>query len=241
MSPLRAGSHPFAVLDGPKHLGDLGQLDPRAELETSYAAYYAPWLSVTDGSPGQARLVPPSGHVLGIIARTDVERGVWKAPANEVVRGIQGLERIIIKSEQEILNPRSVNVIRFFDGRGIRLWGARTLSSDPERKYVSVRRVLIYVERSLHAGIRWAVFERNAEPLWARVRESIHVFLLELWRQGALQGLKQEEAFFVRCDLTTMTAEDLLEGRLICQIGLAITRPAEFLILRINLKTVGAD
>lgn len=228
----------FAVLDGPDRL-DIARCDPRSVLETSYAGYYVPWLSVASGVAGQAKLVPPSGHVLGIIARTDVERGVWKAPANESVRGIQGLERLITKSEQDILNPRSVNVIRLFEGRGIRLWGARTLSNDSERKHVSVRRFLMFVEHSLDEGIRWAVFERNAEPLWARVRGAILLFLSDLWRQGALLGGREQEAYFVRCDATTMTAQDLLDGRLVCVIGLAVVRPAEFVIIRIALKTAG--
>lgn len=222
----------FAVLDGPSDTSNIAQLDPRSLWDTSYAGYYVPWLQVP-GPLGQARLVPPSGHVLGIFVRTDTERGIWKAAANERVRGAIGLEASITPAQQEVLNPRGVNAIREFPGRGIRVWGARTLSSDPELKYVPVRRFLSWVERSLYEGTQWVVFEPQSEQLWARVRTEITSFLITQWKAGALLGIKPEEGFFVRCDRSTMTANDVQSGRLICEVGLAVSRPAEFVILRL--------
>jgi uncharacterized protein len=209
---------------------------------SSYLAFYFPWIQEYDPLLRQNVLIPPSGHVAGIIARTDVERGVHKAPANEVVRGATDLELPVTKAMQDLLNPRGVNCIRDFraDGRGIRLWGARTMSSDPEWKYINVRRLFLFVEESIEEGTQWVVFEPNAEPLWAQVRRSITNFLIRVWHSGALMGLTQEEAFFVKCDRTTMTQDDIDNGRLICYIGIAPVRPAEFVIFRISQKTVEA-
>jgi hypothetical protein len=188
--------------------------------------------------------------VTGIYARTDIERGVHKAPANETVRGIiqtdtagEGpLEFTISRGDQEILNPRGINVVRDFrpDGRGIRVWGARTLSSDPQWKYVNVRRLFIFVEESIDQGTQWVVFEPNDDTTWARVRRSITNFLITVWRSGALMGTTQDEAFFVRCDRTTMTQDDFDNGRLICLVGIAPVKPAEFVIIRISQKTAEA-
>jgi phage tail sheath protein FI len=183
--------------------------------------------------------------VLGIYARTDEDRGVHKAPANEVVRGVTGLTRSLSKGEHDILNPSpvNINVIRDFrvDGRGIRVWGARCITSDSDHKYVPVRRLLIFLERSIDIGLQWVVFEPNSEPLWARVRRTVANFLTDVWRSGALEGSKVEEAFFVRCDRTTMTQTDIDNGRLICVIGVAPVKPAEFVIIRIGLFTAHGE
>jgi len=162
---------------------------------------------------------------------------VHKAPANEVLRGLSGLESDISKARQDVLNPEGINVLRFFEGRGHRIWGARTLSADPEWKYVNVRRLLIYLEHSIDEGTQWTVFEPNGEALWVRVRSAIEDFLLNAWRNGALLGDKADRAFFVRCDRSTMSQNDLDNGRLICLIGVAPLRPAEFVTFRIGQWT----
>ncbi len=231
----------FAVLDSPAGSADAASLDPRARRASSFAAFYHPWLAVpAAGAPGP-KLVPPSGHVLGIYARVDRERGVWKAPANETVRGAVDLEYRIDDRQQDLLNPRGVNLIRQFSGRGIRVWGARTLADDPEWKYVSVRRYFIFLERSIYLGTQWAVFEPNAEPLWTAVRSRIEQFLLAQWRTGALMGTKSEHAFYVRCDRSTMTQEDVNGGRLVVEIGVAPLRPAEFVVFRLFQWTADRD
>jgi uncharacterized protein len=175
----------------------------------------------------------------------DNERGVHKAPANEVVRGITGLTRILQKAEHDILNPSPTNicVVRDFrpDGRGIRLFGARCITSDQEHKYINVRRLLIFLERSIEQGLQWVVFEPNAEPLWARVTQTITNFLTDVWRGGALEGTAPGQGFFVKCDRTTMTQSDIDNGRLICVVGVAPVKPAEFVIIRIGLTTRTAD
>jgi phage tail sheath protein FI len=189
--------------------------------------------------------IPPAGHIQGVYARTDIDRGVHKAPANEVVRGILGLQRIINKGEQDILNPYpvNINVIRDFrpNNRGIRVWGGRVITSDSDFKYVNVRRLLIFIEKSIDIGLQWVVFEPNAEPLWARVIRSISNFLTVVWRNGALEGTKREEAYFVKCDRTTMTQTDIDSGRLIVIVGVAPVKPSEFVIVRIGLWTAHSD
>jgi phage tail sheath protein FI len=213
-------------------------------LDSKYAALYYPWIKVQDpikAENGSIRLVPPSGHIAGIYARTDIERGVHKAPANEVIRGVIELERKITMGEQEILNPDGINCIRQFPGRGIRVWGARTVSSDPEWKYVNVRRLFLYIEESIEEGTQWVVFEPNAEPLWQRLIRTVSDFLTRVWRDGALMGTTAEEAFFVKCDRTTMTQDDINNGRLICLIGIAPVRPAEFVIFRIHQWQGGSE
>jgi phage tail sheath protein FI len=220
-------------------------------VDSTYAAVYYPWIRIYDPLIRDTRLVPPGGHVAGIIARTDIERGVHKAPANEVVRGIltrdlnsskKPVEFQVSKGQHDILNPQGINVIRDFraDGRSIRVWGARTTSSDPEWKYVNVRRLFLFVEESIDEGTQWVVFEPNHEPTWAAVRRNITNFLISVWRSGALMGLTQDEAFFVKCDRTTMTQDDIDNGRLICYIGIAPVKPAEFVIFRISQKTLEA-
>ena len=242
----------FAVLDAQRPPLD-AIADVRAQrqnYDTKYAALYHPWLLVpppypTTPVPTLPYPVPPSGHTMGIYARTDIERGVHKAPANEVVRGILGLQRTLSKGEHDILNPfpTNINVIRDFrpNNRGIRAWGGRVITSDSDWKYVNVRRLLIFIEHSLDRGLQWVVFEPNAEPLWARVRRSISNFLRTVWRNGALEGTKVEEAFFVKCDRTTMTQAEIDNGQLIVQVGVAPVKPAEFVIVRIGLWTAHAN
>lgn len=242
----------FAVLDSHGEPGDTisDVQDQRQQFDTKYAAMYYPWLSIPDPYPANLADVhdypiPPSGHMLGVYARTDIDRGVHKAPANEVVRGITGLRRKVNKEQQDILNPypTNINVIRDFrdNNRGIRVYGGRVITSDPDWKYVNVRRLLIFLEASIDRGLQWVVFEPNSEPLWARVNRTITNFLTVVWRNGALEGTSPEEAFFVRCDRTTMTQTDIDNGRLIVQVGVAPVKPAEFVIVRIGLWTARSD
>jgi phage tail sheath protein FI len=227
----------FAVIDPPRGMGTVSDIDPRSKFETMYAAYYYPWVFTADLQSGARKLVPPSGYVLGLYARTDTERGVWKAPANDVLRGIFDLEYYVNTQAQEMLNPRGVNAIRQFPGRGLRVWGARTLSANGLWKYVSVRRLFIFLEHSIYDGTQWVVFEPNDERLWARVKDTIRLFLRTQWRAGALMGATEDQAFTIVCDRSTMTQDDILNGRLICEIGIAPVRPAEFVIFRIFQNT----
>jgi uncharacterized protein len=209
----------------------------RAQLDSTYGALYYPWIRVLDPLTQREIHVPPSGFVAGIYARNDVNRAVYKAPANEVVNLALGFERFLNKSQQEVLNPEGINCFRYFEGRGMRLWGARTISSDPEWKYVSLRRYFAFVERSIDKGTQWAVFEPNGPVLWANVRRTIEDFLRQQWETGALLGDKAEKAFFVKCDRSSMSQNDLDNGRLICLVGLAVVNPAEFVIFRIGQWT----
>lgn len=229
----------FAVIQAKQNAGPIGSLVP--PHDSSYAAFYYPWIRIRDPVTNNPKLVPAGGHITGIYARSDVRKGVHKAPANEVVRGAQELQLSITKEEQAVLNPKGVNCIRSFPGRGIRLWGARTMSSDPEWKYVNVRRLFIYLRGSIDRGTQWVVFENNDERLWARVRQTITNFLTRVWEDGALMGTTPEEAFFVKCDRSTMTQDDIDNGRLICEIGVAPVKPAEFVIFRISQSTGGAE
>jgi phage tail sheath protein FI len=188
-----------------------------------------------------SRYVPPGGHLAGIYSRTDTERGVHKAPANTSVSGALGLNSDVVDAEQAILNPRGVNCIRSFPGRGILVWGARTTSMDSSWKYVNVSRLFIFVEKSIKEGIRWAVFEPNNERLWSRVKQTVDQFLTTVWRTGALMGTTADQAFFVRCDRTTMTQDDIDNGRLVVLVGIAPTKPAEFVIFRIAQVAKGSD
>ena len=231
----------FAIIDAEQGSSNISAINPRNKYDTKYAAFYYSWIKVVNPETGLLQLVPPGGHIAGIYARTDTERGVHKAPANETVRGIAGLEFIINKQEQDILNPRGVNCIRAFPGRGIRVWGARTLSSDPLWKYINVRRLFLFLEESIEEGTQWVVFEPNDERLWARVKQSITNFLTKVWKDGALMGTTPEEAFFVKCDRTTMTKNDIANGRLICIIGVAPVKPAEFVIFRIAQWAGGSE
>lgn len=209
----------------------------RAKLDSTYAALYYPWVRILDPVTRAEIYLPPSGFVAGIYARNDVNRAVYKAPANEVVNLALGFEILLNKAQQDVLNPEGINCFRFFEGRGFRLWGARTISSDPEWKYVNLRRYFAYLERSIDRGTQWAVFEPNGDALWANVRRTIEDFLLNEWMSGALLGDKPEKAYFVRCDRSTMTQNDLDNGRLVCLVGVAALRPAEFVIFRIGQWT----
>jgi len=235
----------FAVIDSEKGRSSTVDLMPRDQVrgigDSNYAAFYYPWIMTSDPRTGAKKLIPPGGHVLGVYARTDTERGVFKAPANEIVRGALALEYEINDNMQDDLNPKGVNVIRSFPGRGIRVWGARTITSNALWKYVSVRRLFIFLERSIYEGTQWVVFEPNDDRLWARVIDSTRLFLRTQWRLGALMGRTEQEAFFITCDRTTMTQDDILNGRLICEIGIAPVRPAEFVIFRIFQNTAEAQ
>jgi phage tail sheath protein FI len=237
----------IAVVDPPKDSSISQVREFRSQFDTKYGALYYPWVRVVDptrkpdpGGPTPMLDLPPSGYVAGIYARSDIERGVHKAPANEVVLGIDSFVTNVTFDRQSVLNPEGINALRFFEGRANRVWGARTMSSDPEWKYVNVRRLFIYLEHSIDKSTQWAVFEPNNEQLWASIRQTIEDFLLATWRTGALMGTRPEEAFFVRCDRTTMTQNDLDNGRLICLIGVAPTYPAEFVIFRIGQWTADA-
>ncbi|MFL9977631.1 phage tail sheath family protein [Paraburkholderia graminis] len=232
----------FAVIDCEKGRSSPGDLEPRSQLtDSTYAAFYYPWIYVSDPVSGARKLVPPGGHVLGVYGRTDAERGVYKSPANEVLRGALDLEYEITDGDQEVLNPRGVNATRRFPGRGIRIWGSRTLTSNALWKYVAVRRLFIFLERSIYEGTQWVVFEPNDTKLWARVSDTIRLFLRTQWREGALFGRREEEAFFIVCNETVMSMDDRLNGRLICEIGIAPVRPAEFVIFRIFQNTTEAQ
>ncbi len=228
----------FAIIDPPNGLDIAGIRTFRAPLDTKYAALYYPWVVVRDPSLAQDVAMATSGHMAGLYARVDNDRGVHKAPANEVIRGIQKLADDVTKREQDLLNPENINALRYFPGRGNRVWGARVITSDAAWKYINVRRLFIYVEQSIDRGTQWVVFEPNDEPLWARVRQTIENFLTTVWRSGALQGGKASEAFFVKCDRSTMSQDDIDNGRLICLIGIAPVKPAEFVIFRIQQKTL---
>jgi len=227
----------FAVLDPQSGLTVQGVQAFRSKLESQYAALYHPWLRVLDPLTGKNIDVPPSGHMTGLYARVDNLRGVHKAPANETVAVITGLTDDINTREQDVLNPVGINALRTFPNRGIRVWGARTLSGTPEWRYVNVRRLFIYIEESIRVGTQWVVFEPNNESLWALVRQAVTNFLDSVWRSGALEGTKQEEAFYVHCDRSTMSEDDIANGRLIVEIGIAPTKPAEFVIFRFRQKT----
>ncbi len=232
----------FAILDVPidrKKTNDVVEF--RDMYDTTYAAMYHPWLEMFDPLAKRSAYFPPSGAMAGIYARTDNERGVHKAPANEIVRGCTGLSCNYNEGEQDILNPKGVNLVRAFTGRGIRVWGARTMSSNGLWKYVNVRRLYIYIEESIKANTNWVVFEPNSEVLWGRVTRTIEMFLATCWRSGALAGSTPSEAYFVECGPTTMTQDDIDNGRLICNIGIAAVKPAEFVIFRITQHTASSE
>jgi phage tail sheath protein FI len=230
----------FAILDPQDELSIQGVRSFREPLDSKYAALYYPWVVVLDPTTAADVEVPPSGHVCGVYARVDETRGVWKAPGNEQLLSIVRIAQDVTSREQDLLNPIGINALRRFPDRGDRIWGARTLSSDSTWRYVSVRRFFIFLEESIKRGTQPFVFEPNDEPLWARVRQTITNFLTTQWRDGALQGTVPAEAFFVKCDRTTMTQDDIDNGRLICVIGVAPVKPAEFVIFRVEQKTLAA-
>jgi phage tail sheath protein FI len=227
----------FAVLDsGPgqsiEHVRAM-----RAGLTSANAALYYPWVRVKDPNNRRELSLPPSGFVAGIYARVDLARGASRPPANEVITLAVGLDQNVTEASLTVLNGESINCIRAFGPRDFRVWGGRTLSTDPEWKYVNVRRYLAFLEASIDRGTQWAVFEPNAEPLWANIRLTVQDFLTNEWRSGGLLGTRPEDAFFVKCDHSTMTQADLDQGRLICLVGVAVVQPAEFVIFRIGQWT----
>ena len=230
----------IAVFDMPKEMYKTKDLiEYRGVIDSTYAAMYHPWIQVFDRSSNKSDYIPPSGAVLGIYSRTDSNRGVHKAPANEIVF-CTGLKVNYTKGEQDVLNPEGVNLIRAIPGQGIRVWGARTASSNSSFKYVNVRRLFIYVEESIKANTNWVVFEPNDPTLWQRVGLMISSFLDGMWRTGMLTGNSPSEAYFVEIGPTTMTKDDIMNGRLICNVGIAPSRPAEFVIFRVTQHTAEA-
>lgn len=229
-----------AVLDMPEDMAKTKDLiEYRSMIDSTYAAMYHPWIQIYDRAAKKPGFIPPSGAVMGIYARTDMTRGVHKAPANETVF-CSGLKVNYTKGEQDILNPEGINLIRQLPGQGIRVWGARTASSNSTFRYVNVRRLFIYIEESIKANTNWVVFEPNDTSLWTRVNMTVSSFLDTLWRNGMLAGASPAEAFFVEIGSSTMTRDDIMNGRLICNIGIAPTRPAEFVIFRVSQLTAEA-
>lgn len=231
----------FAIIDIDQSKSQVTEVKAERDVySSSYAALYHPWIQAIDPLYKTNSCMPPSGAIAGIYARSDKNIGVHKAPANEVVFDATDLVFRFSTAEQDKLNPVGVNLIRAFPGRGIRVWGARTLTGDPLWTYVNVRRLFIYLEKSIQNSTQWVVFEPNDIPLWARVKQTIVQFLTDQWRAGMLAGATADQAFFVRCDRTTMSQGDIDNGRLICTIGVAPVKPAEFVIFRIAQWTLGA-
>ena len=233
----------MAILDAPPNLLPQEILEWRmntAGYDSKFATLYYPWIEVMDPLTNQPMLVPPSGHVAGVWCRTDASRGVHKAPANEVVMGVNGLGFQVTQGEQGGLNKVGINCIRSFPGRGIRIWGARTLSSDPEWRYINVRRLFNYIAESIMEGTQWSVFEPNDERLWMQLRIAASNFLTRTWREGALFGATPEQAFFVKCDAETNPPEVIEAGQVICEIGIAPVKPAEFVVFRLSQFSAGA-
>jgi uncharacterized protein len=224
----------IAVLDGVQELGDI-QLNEFPRIgDQSNAALYWPWIQVFDETTKQKVMVPPSGHVMGLVARVDAERGVHKAPANEVLRGALGLRYTLTREEQALLNPRGINLIRDLGDQGIRVYGARTLSTDPEWKYLNVRRLFQVVQQSVVKGTDWVVFEPNSQGLWGDVERNIKAYLKTLFNTGALAGNTPEEAFYVNCNEGNNPQENIDNGILTVDIGIAPVKPAEF--VKINIQ-----
>lgn len=231
----------FTILQASRDEAKLANLNTLESVRKSnYAALYFPWINVFDPLTRNLKLVPLGGHIAGIYARSDIKKGVYKAPANEVVRGATSLQIEVTDEQQAFLNSKGVNVIRAFPSRGILVWGARTISSNILWKYVNVRRLFIFIERSIAEGTQWVVFEPNNERLWSRVIAAVSHFLLTLFKDGMLIGTTPEQAFFVKCDQTTMTQSDIDSGRLIMIVGVAPIKPAEFVIVRIVQTRTGA-
>ena len=223
----------FAILDCPVGLNVQDMIGWRKEkmnFDSKYGAIYYPWIKVDGG------VVPPSGHIAGVYARVDSERGVHKAPANEIVRGVIGLERNISRNEQDFLNPIAVNCIRSFPNQGIRIWGARTLSSDAQWRYINVRRLFCNVEESILQNTNWIVFEPNDAFLWSSIKRDIGAYLTLVWRSGALFGKTPDEAFYVKCDEETNPKEVRDIGYCIIEVGMAPVKPAEFVVFRVSQK-----
>ncbi len=234
----------LAILDPPPGLNAQQIKEWRVDkagYDSKQAALYWPWIKVFDPATGRNQFVPPSGHMAGVWARSDATRGVHKAPANEVVRGAITLETNITAREHDLLNPNGINAIRAFPGRGIRVWGARTLSSDPAWRYINVRRLFNYLEESILNGTQWVVFEPNDFDLWQRIRRTISAFLVRQWREGALFGQTPDEAFYVMCNSETNPSEMIDAGQVTCEIGIAPVKPAEFVVFRLAQYSGGAS
>lgn len=221
----------FVIFDALKSQNPSSVTKPH---ESSYAALYYPWINVKPEGVNQTVMVPPGGHIAGIYVRIDTQRGIHKAPANVVIEGALSLETAINDTQQASLDLQRINCIRHFEGRGILAWGARTLSMDPDFKYINVRRLLIFLEQSIKSGTEWTVFEPNNEVTWVKVKGQVDNFLMQAWKNGMLMGIKPAEAYFVKCDRSTMTQNDLENHRLILQIGVAIVKPAEFLVFSLS-------
>jgi phage tail sheath protein FI len=229
----------MAILDPPPGLNAQQIKEWRVDkagYDSKFAALYWPWLNIGGGT-----FLPPSGFIAGIWGRNDDTRGVYKAPANEIVRGAVALETQITRKEHDLLNPAGINCIRAFPGRGIRVWGARTLSSDPAWRYLNIRRLFNYLEESILESTDWVVFEPNDQNLWAKLRRTISAFLVNEWRKGALFGLTPDEAFYVKCDDETNPAEGIDAGEVVCEIGLAPVKPAEFVVFRLSQFSGGTS
>lgn len=227
----------LALLDPPRGRSLQAVRSYRARFDASYAALYYPWVAVADPLAGTTIHLPPSGFLAGVYARNDARRGVHQAPANLGLKRAVGLERRLDQTAAALLNPEGINSIRFFEGRGAMIWGARTLSRDPAWQYLNLRRYVSYLERSIDKGIQWVVFEANTPRLWDTVRAAIDAFLFKEWQSDALRGATPQQAFFVRCDPSTMTQNDIDHGRLVCLIGVALIKPAEFITFRIGQRT----
>lgn len=240
-------SNRVAILDAPPGMGPQQIRDWRsdtAQYDSAFAALYYPWIKVDNpiGTGADTEvLIPPSGHVAGLWARTDESRGVWKAPANDTLRGVLDVELAITQTEQGVLNPIGINAIRPFGTRGIRVWGARTLSSDTDWQYLNVRRLFNMVESTILEGTQWAVFEPNNVSLWEGVTRTLTGYLHGLWQAGALFGASAGEAFFVKCDASTNPPESIDAGKLVVEVGLAPVKPAEFVIFRISQNKQSAS
>ena len=234
----------MCILDPPPNMIPQEILEWRkdtAGYDSKMSALYWPWIEVIDPLSKRPIMVPPSGHVAGVWARTDDTRGVHKAPANEVVMGATSLGFQLTSVEQGELNRLGINCIRAFSGRGIRIWGARTLSSDPEWRYINVRRLFNFVAQTLMEGTQWSVFEPNDDRLWLKLRASISAFLTNVWRSGALFGTSPDQAFFVKCDEETNPPEVREAGQVICEVGISPVKPAEFVIFRLSQFVESGD
>ena len=224
----------FAILDSPEVVSELNNFNPEAPSKSDYAAYYFPWIEVSDlANSAEKKYVPPSGHIAGIYARVDAQRGVHKAPANEVIFGATGLKYVLSRAKQDGLNPKGINCIRNLNGN-IRVWGARTWSGGDGVQYISTRRLLNYIRESIDEGTQWVVFEPNSPELWAKVRREVTAFLTTVWRSGALFGATPQEAFFIQCDEETNPPEQRALGQLNAKVGVAIVKPAEFVIFELS-------
>ena len=226
-----------AVLDAPETL-DKGIDTMPMPRDSTMGAYYFPWVKMYDADNDADVYAPPCGGVAGVYGRVDSTRGVYKAPANEIFRGATGLKYNLTDAEQELLNPKGINCIREFEGRGIRVWGARTFSSDPEWKYINVRRLFCMVEKTIQDGTNWVVFEPNTRSLWKQIVRNLTAFCLRLWKEGALFGDTPEEAFYVRCDDELNPPESIDAGYVVCEIGIAPAKPAEFVVFKVSQKTL---